>query len=687
MRLKTFWGLQERWKILDGACRVFCIKRTLKTAYSAECWRKGALFGSWYPNQVNPVLTHKCSKTATTFAGSQGTSLGRAVSLQEELQPLKNPKEESQRSHLVESKHGEIPAGLYKVRVATGTFWGSGTFDAISITLVGSRGESPKQRLNNMGKDFIPGAVDEYEVASDQDLGPVLLVRLHKDPYLFFPEDSWYCNFVQLRTPQGETYHFPCYQWIEGYRTLELREGTGKLVCDDVGAPLLLQHRVEELKTRQDSYRWGEFAPGMPRCLAVESLEEMDTNIKFCLTKLSGFMLRSKITTMELKLKGFMKCSESWKKLEDIRKVFWFNKTPVSEYVADHWQEDAFFGYQYLNGVNPVAIEKCTRIPSNFPITQEMVAESLGESTTLQEEKGNVFIVDYKILQDIPTNTIEGQPQYMTAPLCLLYQTPAKDLIPIAIQLSQTPGPDSPIFLPSDPIWDWTLAKMWVRNADFHVHQNLSHLLRTHLLAEVFSMATLRQLPMCHPLFKPNIGRYANIPIYNDLMDFLPILKLLIPHLRYTLQINTLARVRLISEGGMMDQATSAGYEGIVPLVGKGASSVTYSSLCLPEDIEARGVTTIANYYYRDDGMKIWAAIERELWDTFRMNISPKTNQSASSESFRAAWPKFLRKSRRGTSLSPFRMNTSARLRLRTASPFRAPVMIRNDGALDFAVA
>lgn len=46
-----------------------------------------------------------------------------------------------------------------------------------------------------------------------------------------------------------------------------------------------------------------------------------------------------------------------------------------------------------------------------------------------------MFLCDYKQLDGVETNTLNGKKQYLMAPLVLLHQTPAKRLVPIAIQV------------------------------------------------------------------------------------------------------------------------------------------------------------------------------------------------------------------------------------------------------------
>ncbi len=75
-------------------------------------------------------------------------------------------------------------------------------------------------------------------------------------------------------------------------------------------------------------------------------------------------------------------------------------------------------------------------------------------------------------------------------------------------QLSQTKGESSPIFLPSDNEYDWMLAKMWVKSADFNVHQLVTHLLKTHMISEVFEVAIHRQLSVVHPVYKVHVFPY-----------------------------------------------------------------------------------------------------------------------------------------------------------------------------------
>ncbi|KAJ7422906.1 Hydroperoxide isomerase ALOXE3 [Pitangus sulphuratus] len=473
----------------------------------------------------------------------------------------------------------------YKVTVATGDVAEAGTNNSISITLVGSRGESRKTTVSFL---FLPGQKKSLSVDCRQDLGPIVLVRLHK--WRLFLEDAWFCKDIQVTAPGGTLYRFPCYQWLEGVTTVEVREGSGKKLVDDE-LQILKEHRRRELAARQEAFRWKTFAQGWPHCLNVGSILELDSNIQFsCVraTDFTGFLILQGASHF---LSGFLLRNTSWNSLDEMRTIF--SRTQgrdiVPEYVAKHWQEDEFFGYQFLNGNNPIIIWCCTALPPKFPVTPEMVAGSLGSSTDLGKElkEGRIFIVDYEVLDDIPADTINGRQQYVAAPLCLLHQGTDGLLRPIAIQLSQKPGPSSPIFLPSDDEWDWLLAKTWVRNADFYSHQLLTHLLRTHLFGEVFAVATLRHLPTGHPLFK-----------------------LLMPHFRYTLHINTLARSVLINPGGLIDKGSGVTYEGLQLVVQRGLEQVTYTSLCLPDDIRHRGMSQVPNYHYRDDGISLWEAIE-----------------------------------------------------------------------------
>ena len=52
---------------------------------------------------------------------------------------------------------------------------------------------------------------------------------------------------------------------------------------------------------------------------------------------------------------------------------------------AEHWDKDCFYGFQFLNGCNPESIKRCTKLPSNFPVTQELVGNLLDEGDTLME--------------------------------------------------------------------------------------------------------------------------------------------------------------------------------------------------------------------------------------------------------------------------------------------------------------
>ncbi|XP_067880074.1 arachidonate 12-lipoxygenase, 12S-type [Heterodontus francisci] len=506
---------------------------------------------------------------------------------------------------------------IYRVTVATGTTYYSGTNNYIYITLIGENGASQRTKLDKwLQNDLERGSVDEYEVKSEKDQGSIRWVQLEKVKFLV--EDDWFCRYVIVKTPSGETLHFPCYRWLSEEDIICIREGAAKRPCDDK-LPIFQSHRQKELEERQKRYRWKVWKQGVVKCIDAETEDDLHPDVKFDNDKRSDFEHSLHLALGELFLKKFVNMfGNSWDNLESFQRIFWRVKSPTGNFVLCHWKEDWFFGYQFKNGCNPCLIERCREIPKKFPVTNDMVCKSL-RGSTLEEEikKANIYIVDYKILDGVPANVIKGNQQYIAAPICLLYQDPENRLMPIAIQLGQVPGVNNPIFLPSDPENAWLLAKIWVRSSDFQLHQIVYHLCKTHLLGEAFCVSTLRQLPAVHPIFK-----------------------LLTPHTRYTLEINTRARSDLLGKNGVIIRVVSSGGVGQDVIAQKAFQSFTYRTMCLPDNLEERGLKGLKEYYYQEDGLQLWFAIHKYVKGI--VGLYYKSNKEVLEDTELQAWLKDL---------------------------------------------
>lgn len=141
-----------------------------------------------------------------------------------------------------------------------------------------------------------------------------------------------------------------------------------------------------------------------------------------------------------------------------------------------------------------------------------------------------MYIINYAVLVGVPRYDDGKEKRYCADPLLLLYVRPTGELVPIAIKLDQD---DGPIWTPNDAE-GWTLAKIHVKCADIQIHQMGSHLVKTHLASEAMFLAMIRNVPAVHPIYK-----------------------LLVPHSRHTLAINTEARTTLIQPGGIVDKTDS----------------------------------------------------------------------------------------------------------------------------------
>ncbi|XP_023548189.1 linoleate 13S-lipoxygenase 3-1, chloroplastic-like isoform X2 [Cucurbita pepo subsp. pepo] len=299
------------------------------------------------------------------------------------------------------------------------------------------------------------------------------------------------------------------------------------------------------------------------------------------------------------------------------------------------WLRDDEFGRQAIAGVNPVNIERLKVFPpvSNLDpdvygpqesaLKEEHILGQLNGMTVQQAlDEKKLFIVDYHDVY-LPfidrINALDGRKTYATRTIFFL--TPLGTLKPIAIELSlPSTAPSSrskrvvtpPVEATSN--WIWQLAKAHVCSNDAGVHQLVNHWLRTHASLEPFILAAHRQLSAMHPIFK-----------------------LLDPHMRYTMEINALARQSLVNGEGVIESCFTPGRYCMEISAAAYKNFWRFDMEGLPADLIRRGMAEpdptkphglkllIEDYPYASDGLLIWDAIENWV-KTYVTHYYPNAN-------------------------------------------------------------
>ncbi|XP_063124729.1 polyunsaturated fatty acid lipoxygenase ALOX12 isoform X1 [Rattus norvegicus] len=402
--------------------------------------------------------------------------------------------------------------GRYRVRVVTGAWLFSGSVNLVRLWLVGAHREARLELQLRPAR----GKEEEFDFDVAEDLGPLQFVKLHKEHTVV--DDAWFCNLITVQGPgMSAEAVFPCYRWVQGEGILRLPEGTARLAGDNA-LDVFQKHREKELKERQQTYRWATWKQGLPQTIAADCKDDLPPNMRFHEEKRLDFEWTLKAGVLEMGLKRVYTLLRSWNRLEDFDQIFWGQKSALAEKVHRCWQEDELFGYQFLNGANPMLLRRSTSLPSRLvlpPGTEELQAQ-------LEKElkDGCLFEADFILLDGIPANVIRGEQQYLAAPLVMLRMDPSGKLLPMAIQL-------------------------------------------------------------------------------------------LVPHIRYTMEINTRSRTQLISDGGIFDQVVSTGGGGHVQLLTRAVAQLTYCSLCPPDDLATRGLLRVPSALYAQDALQLWEVTAR----------------------------------------------------------------------------
>ena len=148
--------------------------------------------------------------------------------------------------------------------------------------------------------------------------------------------------------------------------------------------------RVLEVQQRKEQYLWGKLPPGitdLPGFIHAPKHGHLPRDSQFSDECSRSFHQGRLLGVANLGLSYLLTLFDSWDSLDSFKKIFtgWTSDVPKISH-NNLWMEDRMFGYQFLNGCHPCVIERCNKLPSNFPVTNGMVKNVLDRGTTLEKE-------------------------------------------------------------------------------------------------------------------------------------------------------------------------------------------------------------------------------------------------------------------------------------------------------------
>ncbi|MCC5670506.1 hypothetical protein LC653_43730 [Nostoc sp. CHAB 5784] len=256
----------------------------------------------------------------------------------------------------------------------------------------------------------------------------------------------------------------------------------------------------------------------------------------------------------------------------------------TTQHIIKNWFKDREYASHFLNGLNPMVV-KVVRAIEEVPENMRGLMYKDSSLMDLIREK-RLLMVDLPELKNVKPY-LEMHTYPATALIVQNCEDGEAFVDMVGIRLNDT----LPVHTPQSPKNRWMLAKLHMKSADNQVMQFVWHLGFGHLAVEPFCVAF-------HNAFPPGIDH--------------PIKDILAPHFKDTIGINYVARHTLVSNVmPFTDTTFSTGTAQGLEIMLNAWLKWDFESSSFPQQLAERGFDReqsdgIQNYYYREDGFKLW---------------------------------------------------------------------------------